>query len=199
MLAYSGVAHSGYMLIGISLLPTQTGRNFPEVIQGGEAVLFYLVAYGAMTIGAFAVIAYLSTAERSIDNIEDLAGLHESHPGIALMMAIFLFSMIGLPATAGFLAKFRLFMGALGTPITSSQHLYQTLAIVAAINAAIGAFYYLRVLSVMYLRGSFNAPKPVISYSILAAILFCAAVTIVFGVFPSPLWNATREAFHFVG
>jgi NADH-quinone oxidoreductase subunit N len=196
MLAYSGVAHSGYMLIGLALLPAQTGA-MPSVIDGGEAVMFYLVAYGAMTIGAFAVISNLSMPERPINSIEDLAGLSESHPTSSLMMAVFLFSMIGMPATMGFLAKFRLFMGALGTQNPGSQHLYQTLAIVAAVNAAIAAFYYLRVLSVMYLRGSFNPPKPEMSCVVWVVVGVCAGITVGFGILPSPLWNATRHAFLF--
>jgi NADH-quinone oxidoreductase subunit N len=155
LMAYSGVAHAGYMLIGVvvgsyvSAAPDSDTR----FVAGVDSLLFYLVAYGAMTVGVFAVIQYLSTPERPIDSADDLAGLHQTHPFVAFLMAIFLFSLIGLPLTAGFAGKFLVFMGALEIPTTSGvQRLYQWLAVLAAVNAAIGAYYYLRVVGIMYLR-----------------------------------------------
>src|SRR5262249_12668416 len=85
---YSGVAHAGYMLIGLTAAP-DLGRE--ETVGGVDAVLFYMVAYGAMTIGAFAILAYLSTPVRPVEMVDDLAGLSRSHPGVAFLMAIFLF------------------------------------------------------------------------------------------------------------
>ena len=193
MLAYSGVAHAGYMLIGLAVLPSQT-RD--AVVSGGDAVLFYLIAYGAMTIGAIAVIAYLSRPDRSIDTIDDLGGLHESNPRLALMMAIFMFSMIGLPLTAGFVGKFYLFLSAFSVKAAPPMgHLYQMLALIGAINAAIAAYYYLRVVGVMYLRGSFQPPIPLRMSPILLVILICAWLTIVLGIYPAPLLEASRLAF----
>ena len=75
-----------------------------------------------------------------------------------------------------------------------TEEAVQILAIVAAVNAAIAAFYYLRVLSVIYLRGSFDPPKPVVAYPIMATIIICAGITIIFGVYPDPIWHATRAA-----
>src|SRR5205807_10088550 len=106
LLAYSSVAHAGYMLIGLAVAPDLRGED-PS--GGVDAVLFYLVAYGAMTIGAFAILAYLSTPQRPVEMIDDLAGLSRSHPGVAVLMALFLFSLIGIPLTAGFAGKFVLF------------------------------------------------------------------------------------------
>jgi NADH:ubiquinone oxidoreductase subunit 2 (subunit N) len=111
MLAYSSVAHAGYMLIGLATAPELAHQS--AAIGGGEAVVFYLVSYGAMTVGAFAVLAYLSTPHAPIETVDDLAGVSRSHPGVALMMALFLFSLIGMPLTAGFFGKFFLFLGAL--------------------------------------------------------------------------------------
>ncbi|MCE9534514.1 MAG: NADH-quinone oxidoreductase subunit N [Planctomycetes bacterium] len=196
MLAYSGVAHAGYMLIGLAVLPSQTPRGDSAVINGGDAVLFYLVAYGAMTIGAFGVIAYLSRPERSIDAVDDLAGLHETNPRMALVMALFMCSMIGLPLTAGFIGKFFLFLGALAVKDTPPMgHLYQVLALIGAVNAAIAAYYYLRVISVMYLRGSFQPPIPLRPSPILLAIFICAFITLFFGIYPAPIFNSSRIAF----
>ena len=193
MLAYSGVAHSGYMLIGVAVLPSQT-RD--AIVSGGDAVLFYLIAYGAMTVGTFAVIAYLTGPERSIDAIDDLGGLHESNPRMAFAMAIFMFSMIGLPLTAGFVGKFYLFMGAFSVKAEPPMgHLDQALALIGAINAAIAAYYYLRVVGVMYLRGSFQPPISLRKSPILLAILICAGITIVLGIYPTPLLEAARLAF----
>jgi len=206
MLAYSGVANAGYMLIGIAVLPSQAllrmpGQTSGLVADGADALLFYLIAYGAMTVGAFGVIIYLTRPDRNIDAIDDLAGLHETNPCLAVMMALFLFSMIGMPLTAGFVGKFLLFMSALAVPTESSGqlapmgHLYQVLAVVGAVNAAIAATYYLRVVGVMYLRGSFR-PKPAFVMSpALIAIGLCAAATLVFGIFPGPVLEACRIGF----
>jgi len=196
MLAYSGVANAGYMLIGLAVLPSQTPRGADAIVNGGDAVLFYLIAYGAMTVGAFAVIAYLHRPDQPIHAIDDLAGLHETNPRMALLMALFLFSMIGLPLTAGFVGKFFLFLGALAVPSNLQMgHLYQVLALIGAVNAAIAAYYYLRVIGVMYLRGSFQSPIPLRPTPILAAIGICAFITVFFGIYPAPLLTATRIAF----
>jgi len=138
MLAYSGIAHTGYMLMGLAVLPTQVYREKGDaVIQGNEAIYFYLVCYGIMTIGAFAVIAHLNSRERPVETVEDLSGLYETRPRSAAAMALFLFSMIGLPLTAGFVGKFLLFVGVMATPpSTPLSGMYPILAIVGAINAA---------------------------------------------------------------
>ncbi len=194
MLAYSGVANAGYMLIGLAVLPVQNETS-SAVGNGAAALLFYLIAYGTMTIGVFAIISYLSRPGRSIDAIDDLAGLHETNPATAFVMAIFLFSLIGMPLTAGFVGKFYLFMSALAVPQDSVMgHLYQSLAIIAAVNAAIAAYYYMRVLAAIYLRGAFQ-PAIKLHYSpILIAIGACLFVTLFFGIYPGPLLDACRFA-----
>ena len=137
------MAHAGYMLIGLAAAPYLRGVDAPG---GVEAVLYYLAAYGAMTIGAFAVISYLNTPQRPVETVDDLAGLSRSRPGVALLMMLFLFSLIGIPATGGFAGKFLLFWGAMsvpgvpGDPATLEQaRLFRVLALIGVLDAAVGA------------------------------------------------------------
>jgi len=186
LLAYSSVAHAGYMLIALSTAPYLTANSGPNAI---EALLYYLVAYGAMTIGAFGVIAYLDTKERPVETVDDLAGLSRSHPGIALLMVVFLFSLIGVPLTAGFTGKFLIFFGAMAVP-SSPEHawLFRVLAFLGAINAAIGAWYYLRIIATMYLRGSLRPIPAHTSFSGLATLWLCALLTVGLSVPPGVNW-----------
>src|SRR5206468_370359 len=109
----------------------------------GQALLFYLIAYGAMTVGAFAVLAYLDSPARRIETLDDVAGLRETHPWSAFLMSLFFVSLIGLPLTAGFVGKFWLFIGALATPAEAPMREYfRVLAVVGVLNAAIAAYYY---------------------------------------------------------
>jgi NADH-quinone oxidoreductase subunit N len=185
ILAYSSVAHAGYMLIGLTAAPYLAAN----AAGGVGAVLFYLVAYGAMTLGAFGVIALLNTSGRRVETVDDLAGLGRSHPAVAVLMAVFLFSLIGLPATAGFAGKFQLFWGALEVwqQTAGNAGLYVVLAVVAALNAAIGAYYYLRIISVMYLRGAVSPLAQPRSWPGWVAIWLCAVVTIWLGVSGGPM------------
>jgi NADH-quinone oxidoreductase subunit N len=203
LLAYSSVAHAGYMLIGLSVAPYLMGRTIPggQSTVGTDAVLFYLVSYGAMTIGAFAVLEYLSTRDRPVETIDDLAGLSKSHPGVALLMALFMFSLIGLPATAGFIGKFLLFVGAFSVPyapgvegLGDQAYLFRILALIGVLNAAIGGWYYLRIIAVMYLRTPLQPlAKPPVAPR-LVAVWVCAAVTLLFGLYPRPLVERTQKA-----
>ncbi len=208
MLAYSSVAHAGYMLIGLAVAPyfaasanRDPARDGALSTVGTDAVLFYLVAYGAMTVGAFAILEYLSTRERPVETVDDLAGLSKSHPGVALLMALFMFSLIGIPATAGFIAKLLIFLGAfsLPTPVSggdlrSEATLFRILVLIGAINAAIGGWYYLRIVATMYLRTPLQPlAKPRVSPR-LVAIGVCALVTLVFGLYPKPLVDRSQDA-----
>jgi NADH-quinone oxidoreductase subunit N len=161
LLAYSSVAHAGYMLIGLAVASAmgRPGAEADPPVGGVEALLFYLVSYGAMTVGAFAVLSALSTPGRPVETVDDLAGLGRSHPGLALVMALFLFSLIGIPLTAGFMGKLLVFSGAFLLPFRPDdaaelqQHrLYILLALIAVLNAAVGGYYYLRIAAAMFLR-----------------------------------------------
>ncbi len=196
LLAYSSVAHAGYMLIGLTMAQELALAPAGASIPGGvEAILFYLVAYGSMTIGAFAVLAYLSTPGRPVENEDDLIGLGISEPLIAPFMSVFLLSLIGMPLTAGFCGKFLLFTGAL----TTGSRWAAWLALIGAINAAIGGWYYVRILAKMYLQPSVARLPPSRNTPALAAMGICAYLTLFFGTYPKPLvefstWAAARVA-----
>jgi NADH-quinone oxidoreductase subunit N len=203
MLAYSSVSHSGYMLVGLAF--AYYLRNSPAergpVTRGIDTILFYLVAYGTMTIGAFAVLEYLSTREKPVESVDDLAGLSKTHPGVALVMTLFLLSLIGIPPTPGFAAKWELLFGAFSLPSSATSGdsenqatLFRILAFIMAINAAVGSWYYLRLITVMYLR---NPPiQPLAKQKVspkLVSVWVCAALTLLF-FYPRPLFEKAREA-----
>ncbi len=192
LLAYSSVAHAGYMLIGLAVAPYVRGVDAPG---GVEAILFYLAAYGAMTLGVFAVISHLNTPERPVETVDDLAGLSRSSPVVALMMLIFLFSLIGFPLTGGFAGKFLLFWGAMSVrpdDMPEQAKLFQILALIGTLNAAVGAWYYLRIIAVMYLRNPLRPPEGRRRWPALSAVGICAILTIALGV--PPLLGLMEEA-----
>jgi NADH-quinone oxidoreductase subunit N len=187
-LAYSSIAHSGYMLVGVTA--AVLGQRH-EAIQG---VLFYLAAYGIMNIGAFGVLMLLpgrsNKPATSAETFEDLAGTGRTHPGLGLAMAVACFSLIGLPLTVGFFGKVYLIKPALQAG--NSWTLW--LVIIMLINAAISAGYYLRIVGVMFLRGdSQTAPAeagtPAASQPAMAiflAVVLSTVGTLLFGiVFPA--------------
>lgn len=197
MLAFSGVAHAGYMLIGFvtaSCLPDQAATA--QLNQFGlDSVLFYLVAYGLMTVGAFAVLAHLSGSDPRSETLDDFAGLSRTHPVAAGLMAVFMFSMIGLPLTAGFAGKMLLFVGAFNVPSTGAMAEWpQILAAIAALNAAVAAIYYLRLVGVMYLRSPLQPAVSQPGRSALMAAIVCGIGTLALGVYPKPLVDAAKVA-----
>jgi len=201
ILAYSSVAHAGYMLIGLAVAPKLL--RDPGLLPGGvEAVLFYLMAYGAMTLGAFAVIGALGKSGQPVETVDDLSGLSVSHPKLALAMALFLFSLIGMPLTAGFMGKFWLIADALSVPKNTADpdsldlgKLFAYLALVAMVNAAIGGWYYLRVAAVMYLRNPPVQPlQQARRWPVLTAIGVCALLTLGLGVYPAPILRVVHDA-----
>ena len=176
-----------------------------EALDGVDAVFFYLASYGAMTLGAFAVLEYLSVSGQRAETMDDLAGLSRTRPGMALLMVLFLFSLMGIPLTAGFMGKFLLFAGALDVPANveiaaslEQRRLFIGLAVLAAINAAIGGWYYLRIAAVMYLREpspSINVTtNPQRSWPVLVAVWLCASLTLGIGIYPAPLKQAVQSA-----
>ncbi|HVK10460.1 MAG TPA: NADH-quinone oxidoreductase subunit N [Gemmataceae bacterium] len=198
MLAYSSVANAGYMLIGLAVVPAEAYRSSTDaaVTGGAEALLFYLIAYGAMTVGAFAVLASLDSPARRVETVNDVAGLRETHPLSAFLLGLFLISMIGLPLTAGFVGKLLLFLSALAAPEGAPlRQVLRILAVVGAVNAAVGAYYYLRVVIALFLRSSLTPPQPAVGRSpLLLTAGVCAIVTVAFGVYPWPLLSACRWA-----
>jgi NADH-quinone oxidoreductase subunit N len=168
LLAYSSIAHAGYILVAFAAAS--------EI--GVAAVLFYLASYAAMTLGAFLIVAYVGgTGERRLD-IADYAGLGTSQPWIAACFSLFLLSLLGLPATAGFLGKFYAFSAALDQRLV-------WLVVIAAINSVIGAYYYLKVIVSMYFWEPNKdwTPSPVHA-PMFIALLLTAAGTIYLGILP---------------
>jgi NADH-quinone oxidoreductase subunit N len=210
LLAYSSVAHAGYLLVALATAPyLRVKQDLP--FGGVESLLFYLAAYGAMTIGAFAVISYLDTPERPVTTVDDLAGLAKSHPGVALLMLVFLFSLIGIPLTAGFAGKFLIFLGAVSVYINAQDaaqlinpsephgwvqqgRLFLVLAVVGMLNSAIGAWYYLRIAAAMYLRMPLKPVQAKRNWPALAAVVACAVVTLGLGIYALPYLRFTKEA-----
>lgn len=185
MLAYSSIAHAGYALIGV----VAAGRI--EHSSGIASVLLYLVLYTFMTFGAFAIVAMLRKGGIEGEEIEDFTGLSKRHPLAALLMLVFMVSLAGLPPTAGFVGKLYIFRSAVEAGLT-------WLAALALIFAAISAYYYLRLVMVMYMREpsdhSDAAPRLVMSPT-LSIVLACAvAGVVVFGVYPNPLVSFAMQA-----
>jgi NADH-quinone oxidoreductase subunit N len=139
MLAYSSIAHTGYMLMGLVAL-SPSAEN-----AAGSAILYYLVAYCLTNLGIFACIAFLSKQGEKLVNIEDYAGVAQKYPWIALAIAICMFSLIGLPPTAGFFGKYYLFTAVV-------QQGYAWLAIIGILNSILSVYYYLRVVVTMYMK-----------------------------------------------
>jgi NADH-quinone oxidoreductase subunit N len=179
LLAYSSVAHAGYMLIGVAV-----PNGLPNA-NGGQAVLFYLLVYSIMTLGTFGVIVMLQRPRPAV-KIDDLSGLGVTNPLAAIFLTVFLLGLTGLPPTVGFWGKFNLFMAAWASDI----FVMKLLAIGLAINAAIAAWYYLRLIKTAYLDSPVES-SPVVSGAspwLVGAMGVCAVSTIALFVFPSALW-----------
>jgi NADH-quinone oxidoreductase subunit N len=187
MLAYSSIAHAGYALIGV----VAAGRTGSDGAHGVASVLLYIALYAFMTFGAFAIVAMLRKGGLEGDEIEDFTGLSKRHPLAALLMLVFMVSLAGLPPTAGFIGKFYVFMAAVQAGMT-------WLAVVALIFAAVSAYYYLRLVMVMYMREpeplSITAPRLVMSPA-LSIVLACAVAGVVMlGLYPNPIVNFAAQA-----
>jgi NADH-quinone oxidoreductase subunit N len=181
LMAYSSIAHAGYMLVGLAV--GDVGK-----VPGTDAVLFYLAAYGLMTIGVFALLSSIGGREHAPQIDADLRGLNRSHPSIALLLAVCLFSLTGLPPTAGFFGKLNLFLAAW----SDATALGRTLAVIMALNAAIAAWYYLRLVALMFLDAEAEpASRPrTLDWSSFLAGALCTAGTILLFVAPQWLWDS---------
>jgi NADH-quinone oxidoreductase subunit N len=178
MLAYSSIAHAGYLLVAFAA----AGQ------VGVSAAIFYTAAYGAMNLGAFAVITYFARAGERYVTLDDYAGLGRRSPALAAVLSIFLLSLIGIPITGGFFAKFYVFTAAFQSHLTG-------LVLVGVINSAIAAYYYLRVLVVMYMREPReDAPLPPVPTAMTAALAVCALATLWMGVLPGPVLDYAARA-----
>jgi NADH-quinone oxidoreductase subunit N len=183
MLAYSSVAHAGYLLIGV----VTTMHSQP---QGVSSVLFYLLTYTVSTAGAFGALILCGSRGKEAVSYEDLAGIGRRHPPAALAFSLFLVSLAGLPPTAGFFGKWFVFRSAIDSGL-------YTLTIIAFLNSVIGVYYYLRVMVFMYMREpAAGAPiaTPMRSGYVTAALLLSAILVLLLGIVPSQSLDVAIKA-----
>jgi NADH-quinone oxidoreductase subunit N len=174
LLAYSSIAHAGYLLVGVAALGEGVSSARP-------AVIFYLAAYAATTLGAFAVAAWVGRAGDECGRIEDWSGMARRRPALALGMTLFLLSLAGVPPTGGFFGKFYLFQAAVERPDLV------WLVVAAVLNSVVSVYYYLRIVVAMYFR---DRPEPAQGYRSPATgvvLVLLAAVVLLLGVLPSPV------------
>ncbi len=177
MLAYSSIAHSGYILIGLV-----AGGAI-----GGTASIFYLLAYMAMNLGAFAVVILLEQKAGQGEELKDYAGVGFRFPAVAALLALFMVSLSGIPPTIGFVGKLYLFGSAV-------QAGYIWLAVVGVLNSAVSVFYYLRLLVLMYMREPAEELPPLqVPIGVGVTLLVTAAATLVGGILPGQWFDAARE------
>src|SRR6266850_2131834 len=186
LLAYSSIAHAGYILVAFAAVTSMAKGGRSEAAAAYAAVLFYLLSYALVKLGAFTIVSQLGgTGEKNL-SLDDYAGLSQRQPVVAAMLSIYLLSLLGLPVTAGFFGKFYIFKAAV------NSHLLW-LAVLMAINSIIGAYYYLRVIVLMYMRepsAEAAAVAPVgfpITVNVVLAVT--AIGTILFGIMPNPVIN----------
>jgi NADH-quinone oxidoreductase subunit N len=179
MLAYSSIAHAGYLLIGLIAMS----------YVGNEArgpMLFYLAAYTFTTIGSFGVVAWIGSKNDERLNLDDWAGLGARHPAAALAMTIFMLSLGGIPPTAGFFGKFYLFRAAL------TRGGLTVLVVIAVLNSVVSVAYYLRVVTAMYFREVGREMKPIHSRGMTWSIAIAVLVTLALGILPGWLVSAAN-------
>src|SRR5512140_534352 len=178
MLAYSSIAHAGYILVGI-VAANQTGST---------GVLFYLMAYTMMNVGAFGVLSILESQDGLNLTFDDYAGLSAKRPLVAGLMAVFMFSLAGVPPFAGFFGKYYVFAGAI-------QGGYTWLAIVGVVMSVISAYYYLRLVVVMFFKDQVSMIEEPVPAAGVVALVLSALVLLGLGIFPSFVLNITQHFF----
>lgn len=192
MLAYSSIAHAGYMLVGVVAAGSR-----PEFFLHTDTVLFYLATYTFGSLGAFGVLSILGRSGRPVETYEDLAGLGLKYPFAGVLMGVFMFSSAGVPPTAGFVAKLYVFKSAVDVGVATGESSFIGLAILGVLMSVSGAYYYLRVLVSMYMKPASDAGAPVIADAdngARASLYFCAAMTLLMGIMPALGLDLARQA-----
>jgi len=185
MLAYSSIAHAGYLLVAFA------ASN--EI--GISAAIFYTASYAAMNVGAFAVVSHFGAGGERYVSVDDYSGLGRRSPLLAFTLTIFMLSLIGIPATAGFLAKYYVFNAALAANAHSTALVWLT--VIGLVNSAVASYYYLRLIVVMYMREPIiaEAPAPA-SGAMKLALVLAAIATIYLGVMPGRVLNYSEAGAH---
>jgi NADH-quinone oxidoreductase subunit N len=178
LLAYSSIAHAGYLLVAFAAAPQ----------LGTSAAMFYTAAYAAMNLGAFAVVSHFANAGERYVTLEDYEGLGRSSPLLAATLTIFLLSLIGIPMTGGFFAKFYVFNAAVKANLI-------WLTIIGVVNGGVGAYYYLRIIVMMYMRESRKeVPVTPVPFALGIALATCLVATLYLGLFPSRVLRFTQDS-----
>ncbi|MGA7217338.1 MAG: NADH-quinone oxidoreductase subunit N [Candidatus Sulfotelmatobacter sp.] len=178
LLAYSSIAHAGYLLVAFAAAPQ----------MGTSAAMFYTAAYAAMNLGAFAVVSHFANAGERYVTLEDYEGLGRTSPLLAATLTIFLLSLIGIPMTGGFFAKFYVFSAAVKANLI-------WLTVIGVLNSGVGAYYYLRIIVMMYMREPRKAaPVTAAPVSLRLALFACLVATIFLGIFPDSILQYAQQS-----
>lgn len=182
LLAYSSIAHAGYLLVAFAM----TGADNSAV--GISAAMFYTAAYAAMNVGAFAVVSHFANADERYVTLEDYEGLGRTSPLLAATLTVFLLSLIGIPITGGFFAKFYVFSAALRANLI-------WLTIIGVLNSAVGAYYYLRIIVMMYMREPRKeVPVSRISLGLGTALAVSVLATLYLGILPNRVLQIAQHS-----
>jgi NADH-quinone oxidoreductase subunit N len=194
LLAYSAIAHAGYMLLGVAAQRPFTGQGGPfefflttiePAFRSTNAVLYYILTYGLTTIGAFGVVSVVERATGS-DRLDSFLGLHKRNPLLAAVLLVLFLSLAGIPPLVGFWAKFNLFAAVLGV---SARPLPFALVALAVAMSAVSLYYYLQVLKRAYVMPAIDE-TPIKAHPVtMAVLLFIAAAVVILGCFPALLQN----------
>ena len=182
MLAYSSIAHAGYILIGV----------VAGTPRGVSAILIYLLIYAFMQLGAFAIVIMMRRKDVVGDELKDFSGLHVRHPVAAFVMLLFMLSLGGIPPTAGFMGKFWLF----GAAIEAG---YVWLALIGVLNSAVSLYYYIRIVVFMYLKPPSAGSEPQASPSLAFALAVMVVATVALGVYPRLLFELAEASARTLG
>jgi NADH-quinone oxidoreductase subunit N len=177
MLAYSSIAHAGYLLLGIVAANS----------AGKAAILFYLLAYAVANLGALGIVALLGTRDHAHDQLRDFAGLWTSRPGLAGLMTVFLLSLGGFPPTAGFIGKWYIFNAAV-------QDGHYWLAIIGVLTSVVSVFFYLRIVVMMYMTDEAVPARPRVSMPSMLALGFAMLATFYLGVLPTKVLDYALQS-----
>ncbi len=182
MIAYSSIAHSGYVLVGVITAGVSDNGAF-----GASGVIFYLLSYSLMTLGAFAIASMMEKSESHIVNIDDLAGFAKQRPMLALCLTVFLLSLAGIPPTLGFFGKFYMFNAAIGEGLL-------WLAIWGMLNSVIAVYYYLRPIVVMYMKDGEAEIAPRSLNATTVTVVVMALAIVLMGFMSGPLFAAVEKS-----
>ena len=176
LLAYSSIANMGYALVGLAA----------GTADGVQGVMIYMAIYLATTLGAFACVLLMRRDGKAVEEIGELAGLSRTNPWMAFALAMMMFSLAGIPPLAGFWAKFYVFLAAIDAKL-------YTLAVIGVVTSVVGAYYYLRLVKVIY----FDEPKPAFEtgdIGVRAVLLVSAIFVLALSLLPAPLFNSAAAA-----